>query len=120
MKNRAKCKLCNDTIESYHSTDYVICKCGEIAVDGGDALYCFAKDFNNFLRVDDQGNEIIVKVKDVKQLDTSTKSSKEDLLFALEETIKSYDNLPTEARYAPVNHSDLLVVLRLLSSLLRT
>ena len=63
MKNRAKCKLCGDVIESFHSYDYVACRCGEIAVDGGmDNFRCIANDFGNFLRVDDEGNEIVVKV----------------------------------------------------------
>ena len=33
--NKARCKLCGDVIESKHRHDFVACKCGEIAVDGG-------------------------------------------------------------------------------------
>jgi hypothetical protein len=33
--NQAQCKLCGDIIESKYGHDYVRCKCGEIAVDGG-------------------------------------------------------------------------------------
>lgn len=33
--NRAKCKKCDDVITSYHVHDFVKCKCGAIAVDGG-------------------------------------------------------------------------------------
>ena len=33
--NRAKCNKCNDIITSYHGHDYITCKCGLIAVDGG-------------------------------------------------------------------------------------
>lgn len=33
--NKAQCKLCGDIIESKHRHDFVWCKCGEIAVDGG-------------------------------------------------------------------------------------
>ena len=33
--NRAKCNKCGDIITSYHRHDYVPCKCGAIAVDGG-------------------------------------------------------------------------------------
>ena len=34
-RNAAKCKICGDIIESKHVHDYVKCKCGAIAVDGG-------------------------------------------------------------------------------------
>jgi len=33
--NKARCLLCNTIIESSHRHDYVKCKCGAIAVDGG-------------------------------------------------------------------------------------
>lgn len=34
--NRARCKQCNDIIESKHTHDYMTCKCGIIwTVDGG-------------------------------------------------------------------------------------
>lgn len=35
VKNKAKCKLCGDIIESTHRHDFKYCKCGAIAVDGG-------------------------------------------------------------------------------------
>lgn len=35
ITNKAKCRLCDDIIESKYGHDYVRCKCGEIAVDGG-------------------------------------------------------------------------------------
>ncbi len=33
--NQATCAKCGDTIRSKHRHDYVKCKCGAIAVDGG-------------------------------------------------------------------------------------
>lgn len=33
--NKVKCLLCKDIIESTYTHDYVECKCGNIAVDGG-------------------------------------------------------------------------------------
>lgn len=33
--NAARCKLCHDTIHSYHRHDFRTCKCGAISVDGG-------------------------------------------------------------------------------------
>lgn len=35
VRNRAQCRKCNDTVESKHRHDMVWCKCGAIAVDGG-------------------------------------------------------------------------------------
>ena len=34
-KNAIQCKLCGDIIESKYRHDYVECKCGACAVDGG-------------------------------------------------------------------------------------
>ena len=34
-RNRCQCDECKDIIESTHVHDYVTCKCGAIAVDGG-------------------------------------------------------------------------------------
>lgn len=35
LRNSAICNHCKDEIESKHCHDYVSCKCGRIAVDGG-------------------------------------------------------------------------------------
>lgn len=35
LRNRIRCNLCGDEIESFHRHDFVICKCGACAVDGG-------------------------------------------------------------------------------------
>ena len=58
MRNRAKCRLCNDIIESKHRHDYVSCSCREISVDGGSDYHraCF-KNRENFICIDDEGNE---------------------------------------------------------------
>lgn len=34
-KNKAQCNHCKQNIQSVHTHDYVICKCGKTAVDGG-------------------------------------------------------------------------------------
>lgn len=34
-RNMARCKVCGDVLESKHVHDYVSCKCGAIAIDGG-------------------------------------------------------------------------------------
>jgi len=126
MKNRAKCKLCQSIIESFHRHDYVTCKCGEIAVDGGlDYWRCSAKNWDNFLRIDDQGNEIIPVIKDkeeekpneVKEVPPPTKK---ELLGMLEEMIASYERLPVHARTQSPTNYDLAAVLLLLSSIFRS
>lgn len=33
--NKARCKNCNDIIESLYRHDFVFCKCGAISIDGG-------------------------------------------------------------------------------------
>lgn len=126
MKNRAKCKLCDDIIESTHQHDYVTCNCGEISVDGGNAYHrCRANNWENFLRVDDEGNIIIPKIveKEEKPKEEalpliSSKPSKQEMLEMLDEMIKRIQDLPMQAMYAPINHADFCSLLLLLSSIL--
>ncbi len=35
IHNSARCRKCGDVIESHNRHDFVNCKCGAIAVDGG-------------------------------------------------------------------------------------
>ena len=125
MRNRAKCKLCGDVIESFHSTDHVQCSCGEIDVFGGDALRCAAKNFSNFIRVDDKGNEIVPIIKNSPDDPVSANIypqhplSKADLHLELEQIITRYDSLPRHVLDSPVSHTDLLSVLLLLQAILR-
>jgi len=121
MKNRAKCKLCLSIIESFHEFDHVSCKCSHISVSGGSKMECAALDWSNFLRVDDQGNEIIVKVENpnVKPL-YNENPTREDKLKMLDEMIKSYESLSPQALNAPITGYDLLSSLLLISSILRS
>lgn len=133
LRNRAKCKLCNSIIESFHPNDYVTCKCGEIAVNGGPGNYkCYAEDYVNFLRVDDDGNQLIVTVQgkactseeeaqSLKQSDTRnpSKPTKEDLLKMLDEMVKSYENLPKNAMCSNPTQYDIYSALLLISALFR-
>lgn len=121
MRNRAKCRLCNDIIESYHATDYVVCKCDEIAVSDGQGMKCAAKDFKNFIRVDDEGNEIITRVIGDTSLDKQPGEppNRNELLEMLEGLIKGYDNLPQHALLKPVNHADMQSALMIIYAILR-
>lgn len=120
MRNRAKCKLCNSIIESFHPTDLVLCSCGEISVDGGDALRCSAKNWNHFLRIDENDKEIQVSIidEDVKQIYKTP--SKEDLLKILDDMIQNIEKLPPSAMTTPITHYDFCSALLLLSSIFRS
>jgi hypothetical protein len=126
MRNRAKCKKCLSIIESFHQHDYVSCQCGEIAVDGG--LYYLRAIFTNkenFIRIDDQDNEIIPVFIDKDQSSNEQQSSedelltKKELLQELERLKDSYASLPEKIMYDPVTHSDLASVLLLLCAIFK-
>lgn len=127
MKNRAKCKLCESVIESFHQYDYVTCKCGEISIDGGQEYFrCSAKSWDNFLRVDDEDNIIIPKIKekdDVKPLDIEPKEvaplTKEELIKMLEDMAKSIEQLPPDAMTTYVNQYDLMSLILVLVSIFK-
>jgi len=123
-RNRAKCKLCRCIIESFHPTDYVMCNCGEIFVDAGEALKCGAKKWDNFLRIDDNGNEIVIKIKeeinDVKPLYNGEKPTKKQLIEMLDEMANNIEKLPQHAMTAPITHYDHWSLITLLSAILRS
>jgi hypothetical protein len=125
MRNRAKCKLCKDIIESKHEHDYAICRCGEISVEGGNENYkCSSISWNNFIRVDDEGNEIIVTILDkvsVKPLDIETekKPDRKELLAMLDRMIQNIDELPKQAMQTYINHYDFCSALILIASILK-
>ncbi len=124
MRNRAKCYLCKDIIESKAVNDRVICSCGEISVDGGlESYLCSANNFGNFLRVDDEGNEIIVKVQyDVMKSNKYNvkKPGKKELIEMLDEMIKKIEDLPPQAMSVSITHYDFYSSLLLLSSILKS
>ena len=126
MRNRAKCRLCGDIIESFHPTDSIGCKCGHISVEGGSAMRTSAIDYANFLRVDDLGNEIIVQYQDSRQNVDDDKApdqppaelSTKELIQELDALVKYIDQLPKHEKESPVNYIDLynfmLVILAIL------
>lgn len=132
MKNRAKCRLCNAIIESFHQGDYVSCICGEISVYEGSAMRCAAKnDLNNILRIDDEGNIIIPKVI-TTIADNSKEENKESsehivtrheqlitMLRAVKDMVNSYEKIPQHAMSMPATNYDLLSIWTLLESLLQ-
>ncbi len=117
MRNRAKCKKCGTVIESLTAEDWVYCQCHEIGISGGKENYrCIASDFADFLRVDDDGNEIIVKVKEVE---SKVPDAKEHLEM-LNDMIKNIEALPEYAKQIGINHYDFLSLLYLLKAMFRS
>ncbi len=122
MRNRAKCRKCNCVIESLEPHDWIYCECSEIGLSGGNDSYkCYASDFNNFLRVDDENNEIIVRCEQSNINDNSIPSlSRSDLLNMLDEMIKNIEALPEHAKLTSINHYDHSALLYLLSAIFRS
>jgi hypothetical protein len=92
-------------------------------------MYCSARDFNNFLRIDEDDKEINVRYQE-KEVENGSeeqggsggaghKPSRDELLAMLQEMIKSYENLPQQALLAPVTHADQLSLLMLVLSLFK-
>jgi len=125
MRNRAKCLKCGDILESFHPTDYVVCKCDEIALNGGSAMLCYAKSFKNFIRINDDGEEVIPTIveKEVPEADPNQDMTqppnRQELLSALNDYIKSFDNLPEHAMMTPITHIDLKNSLTIVYAILK-
>lgn len=117
MRNRAKCKVCGEIIESFHEHDYIKCKCGEISISGGTVRYrAFANDWGNFVRVNDQDQEVAIKVVEngkelVENEPMPLKPSETGLI--LDEMIASYEHLPQAAMLQPATNADILSILLL-------
>lgn len=78
-------------------------------------MYCSAKDWNNFYRVDDLGNEIKVTVIDPENEKSTRIMGAIDTLKNLKNTL---ENLPEAALLTPVTHADHLSLLALLCDIL--
>lgn len=130
MRNRAKCMVCQDIIESVHVHDYVMCKCGQIAVDGGNngTWRAAAYEWSNFIRIDDEGNEVTPKIVEKKDMEENPKTmdvihpkdpvTKEDRLQILNDMILRCENLPEAAMGSPLNQYDYLSLLYMMRSIL--
>lgn len=93
---------------------------------------CFkvtARDYANFLRVDDEGNEIIVKVVEkggqkqetiANQTGNAAPLTKSELIDILDAMIKNIEGLPQQAMSLPITHYDHCSLMILLSSILRS
>ena len=140
MRNRAKCRLCGEIIESFAVGDYITCKCGEIGVHGGPIKFeCAVRsDWGNFVRIDDNDKEVEIKVMEKaaikanlttenpinewaeKEIDKAKPPCKADLHDELERMIANIEGLPQEVLMQPVSHYDLAAALMLISAILRS
>lgn len=123
MRNRAKCRLCGSIIESMHAQDLVLCKCGQIFVEGGDAMKCGANDWANFMRVDDEGNEIMIQVSESAATNLPTpaiRPTHAEMLQMLGDMIAALGNLPPRALDSPITHYDLMSALILIEQIMRS
>lgn len=105
MRNRAKCKLCEEIIESLKG-ERVSCKCKQIEIEADETGEYIAHvyDWAHFLRVNDDGSEVPVKIlDDVKQPET-------DVLFEIEQRMKDFERLPWEAGLQPMTQTDMNVI----------
>lgn len=127
MKNRAKCRLCGDVLESLFADDLISCSCDEISISGGSLkLNCYAKNFANFIRIEDDGKEIDVKlvdkpkegeevpVEETKEIQLSHEQKVE----LVNNMLKYYEDLPNHALFSPVTQSDMRAVFLLIKQVL--
>jgi thymidylate synthase len=90
-------------------------------VDGGDSMKCYAKDWNNFVRVDDEGNEIIPKIIDkIEQEERKEKPTKSEIINMIDEMRAKIESLPPHVMTTPINHYDYYSLLVLMSAALRS
>jgi len=122
VKNIAKCKLCESVIQSFFKGDYAECKCGEIAVSEGDAMFVHFKDPANFLRIDEDGHTYPIQYNEKKEDDGQENLgfvhtlSKEECIKGIDNLITIYDNMPESETYRPINHKDFQSLLMIVSS----
>lgn len=127
MRNRAKCRLCKSEIESVTLSDVVSCACEEITIWGGlQELRSLAKDYKNFLRLDENGNEIEVKVinksdekkevpvEEEKQPEL-TREQKVDMVDAM---LKYYEDLPGHVMLSNPTQYDMKAVFLMIRQVL--
>lgn len=119
MRNRGKCKSCGDIIESFHRYDYVECKCGKIAVDGGNDYFgVIAHDFSDFIRLDDEDNEIIPKIIEKDQENPTLSDTSLNMpINRLKFLIDNIKNLPLQGQQSFITNYDMQCVLEVVYEL---
>lgn len=120
MRNRIKCKLCQDVIESI-SGEEVECSCKHIAVRGmWSNREILAIDFKNVIGIEDDGSESDINVIESRKnapIIDDMKQPPTDVLFEITEMIRSFERLPPHATMQPLTQVDLFAVLLLMTKL---
>ena len=75
IKNAIQCKLCGDIIESTDRHNYVECKCGACAVDGG----------HDYLRRSFKEKDCYIELSITEEIDNITDGLIEENIDALKE-----------------------------------
>ena len=95
-------------------------------------MNCGARDWNNFIRIDHEGNERGITLKsegsprELRETQTEPPTAqalgqpqKENARMLLYEMIKNYESLPQHAMHAPASNADVLSVLYLIGALFK-
>lgn len=122
MRNRAKCKKCEDVIESKFKNDFVKCSCDEIWIDGGQEYYrAGANDYSNFLRIDEDDKEVPVRfIDDPTKEEPPVVMDMNNPMRALDDLIQRYENLPPDEMLKPITQYDQYSFLLLFREMLMT
>jgi hypothetical protein len=123
-RNRAKCRLCNEIIESLHQHDFQSCSCGEISVDGGTSYYrCLAKDIKNFIRIGENDEEIEVRFKEEEEEEEKQPpkplTSREEKLDEMRIMLEQLSEMPEGAMSLFVSQYELYSYMLLVYSILK-
>jgi hypothetical protein len=76
-----------------------------------------AKDWSNFIRIDDNGNEV---VPTIIEPEPKRKPTRKELIDMLDQMISSIESLPDQAMTVSINQYDFYSLLVLLSSLFKS
>jgi hypothetical protein len=90
-------------------------------------MYSSAVDYKNFLRVDDEGNEVVVKYHHKHEeekgndqpADNPKKFTRDELIQELDRMIESDEKLPDDAHIQQLTFYDLLRYMLLISNILK-
>ncbi len=121
MISRAKCKLCNKVIETENNEGWISCACGEISINlQNGKKTAIIKHEGSLVEVDDEGNEIILELKDALNADMTEKPKKEELIKLLDKMIEDSEKLPNQAMSSYVSQYELMSLMMLLSSIFKS
>ena len=116
MTTLAKCKKCLTTMSPMEN-ELIVCKCGEVSLDGIKRAVVCATDILHYCEVDDNDNEIKLKDFNVKLSEDTKKPSYSELRGLLSNMIDTYESMPPHAMMQSINNYELLSLLLLLRSL---